>query len=274
MEDIINLVVINPGIIQPSMLATYYSHLTQIFAFSDESSLYCAYAWHKLYNLAIKYNKKLTEVDIQMLSTSVLLSALGICPYNRENALQREVRSEAVAERHRRMSNIMRFGLESKTETSEVYSREALMKELSSEAFLSRVPEQVKSLYQLLEHEFNPLGMCKAVDELTEQLSTISRQTSSACPDISVDLSRHAPSLKFVAVLRMLQQLSQVYTNMKTSYLTELVPSMTFGQIESIIVNSVKNRFIKVIALIPKHTLTASALEDKDRSQRWNTALR
>lgn len=227
-------------------MATYYSRLTQIFAFSDESSLYCAYAWYKLYKLAITYNKKLTEVDVQMLSTSVLLAALGICPYNRENALHREVRSEAVAERLRRMSNILRFGLESKTETAEVYSREALLKELSSDAFLSNVPEQVQALYHLLEHDFNPLGMCKTVDALTEQLSQISRSTSSACPDISVDLSRHAPSLKLVAVLKMLQQLSQVYSNMKTSFLTELVPAMSFGEIESIIVNSVKNRFIKV----------------------------
>ena len=228
------------------MMATYYSRLTQIFAFSDESSLYCAYAWYKLYNLAITYNKKLTEVDVQMLSTSVLLAALGICPYSRENALHREVRSEALAERQRRMSNILRFGLESKSETAEVYSREALLKELSSETFLSKVPDQVQGLYHLLEHEFNPLGMCRAVDKLTEQLSEISRSTSSAFPDISVDLSRHTPALKFVAVLRMLQQLAQVYSNMKTSNLVQLVPCMTFGEIESIIVNAVKSRHIKV----------------------------
>lgn len=245
-EDIINLVVINPSIVQPSMMATYYSHLTQIFAFSDESSLYCAYAWYKLYRLAIKYNKKLTEADVQMLSSSVLLAALGVCPYNRDNALHREVRTEAVAERQRRMSSILRFGLESKTEMAEVYSREALMKELSSDAFLANVPVIVRQLYQLLEHDFNPLGLCKAVDELSMQLTEVSQTTSSACPVVSVDLAKHAASLKFVAALKMIKQLSQVYSNMKTSQLAKLVPSMTFGELEAIIVNSVRNRYIKI----------------------------
>lgn len=184
-----------------------------------------------------------------MLSTSVLLAALGICPYNRENALHREVRSDAAAERLRRMSSILRFGLESKNDTAETYSREALLKELSNDKFLSNVPEQVQALYHLLEHEFNPLEMCKNVDRLTEQLSDISVSTSTACPDISVDLSRHAPSLKFVAVLKMLQQLSQIYSNISTHFLVELVPSMDFGEIESIIVNAVKNRYIKVNVL-------------------------
>lgn len=49
-----------------------------------------------------------------------------------------------------------------------------------------------------------------------------------------------------VAVLRLLRQLQDVYSNMKISALAELVPFATLGEIETIIVDAVKFRYLQV----------------------------
>lgn len=49
-----------------------------------------------------------------------------------------------------------------------------------------------------------------------------------------------------VAVLRLLKQLSQVYSVMKIERLKQLIPFMNFGQVEAIVVDAVKNEYIQV----------------------------
>lgn len=111
MEDIINLVAINVKIIKPGMMEAYYARLTEVFAFSDESILHCGYAWYKLFNLARKYNKTLVHVDIQMLASNVLLTALSVRPYTRGPLRPGNERSDQTRERQKRLANILGFGL-------------------------------------------------------------------------------------------------------------------------------------------------------------------
>lgn len=110
-EDIINLVAINVKIIKPGMMEAYYAHLTEVFAFSDESILHCGYAWYKLFNLARKYNKTLVQIDIQMLASNVLLTALSVRPYTRGPLRPGNERSDQTRERQKRLANILGFGL-------------------------------------------------------------------------------------------------------------------------------------------------------------------
>lgn len=51
-----------------------------IFWISD-SHLYHAYAWLKLFNLQKSYNKNLSQKDLQLIASSVLLAALSVAPY-------------------------------------------------------------------------------------------------------------------------------------------------------------------------------------------------
>lgn len=46
--------------------------------------------------------------------------------------------------------------------------------------------------------------------------------------------------------MRLLKQLSQVYSVMKIDRLKQLIPFLNFGQVEAIIVDAVKNEFIQV----------------------------
>ncbi|KAF6160804.1 hypothetical protein GIB67_036005, partial [Kingdonia uniflora] len=65
-----------------SLMVIYYVKLTEIFWVSA-SHLYHAYAWLKLFTLQKTYNKYLTQRDLQLISSSVVLAALSVSPYDR-----------------------------------------------------------------------------------------------------------------------------------------------------------------------------------------------
>ena len=67
-----------------------------------------------------------------------------------------------------------------------------------------------------------------------------------ASPVEEVSLQQYSKSLQRVAVLRLLQQLSHVYSVMKIPALADLVPFMNFGEVEQIIVDAVKHDFLQV----------------------------
>jgi translation initiation factor 3 subunit A len=48
------------------------------------------------------------------------------------------------------------------------------------------------------------------------------------------------------AVLRLLKQLSEVYSSMHISEVARLVPFMSFGDVEAVVVDAVKYDFLQV----------------------------
>lgn len=71
-----------------------------------------------------------------------------------------------------------------------------------------------------------------------------------ASPIDEVSLQQYSKSLQRVAVLRLLQQLSHVYSVMKIPALADLVPFMGFGEVEQIIVDAVKHDFLQAGLLL------------------------
>ena len=63
---------------------------------------------------------------------------------------------------------------------------------------------------------------------------------------VDVGLEQYTASLQQVAVLRLLQQLSQVYSVMRVDSLEALVPFMGFSDVEQLIVDAVKHDFLQV----------------------------
>jgi len=86
---------------------------------------------------------------------------------------------------------------------------------------------------------------------LYQQAATASLLTGAVCmfagasPIDEVSLQQYSKSLQRVAVLRLLQQLSHVYSVMKIPALADLVPFMGFGEVEQIIVDAVKHDFLQ-----------------------------
>jgi hypothetical protein len=75
--------------------------------------------------------------------------------------------------------------------------------------------------------DFNPLELCAKLQPLLERLADAHAPLSSHSPVKAVLLDKYVPCLKQVAVLRMLRQLSEVYSTMRISELAALVPFYT-----------------------------------------------
>lgn len=101
-----------------SLLVVYYAKLTEIFWISS-SHLYHAYAWLKLFSLQKSFNKNLSQKDLQLIASSVVLAALSVPPYDRSyGASHLELENEK--ERSLRVANLIGFDVEPKAESREV----------------------------------------------------------------------------------------------------------------------------------------------------------
>ncbi|KAI3944953.1 hypothetical protein MKW92_051050 [Papaver armeniacum] len=241
-EDIHSLMCMVKKIPKPSLMVVYYGKLTEIFRVSD-SQLYNAYAWSKLFSLQKSYNRHLTQKDLQLIASSVVLAALSVTPYDRGyGASHLELDNEK--ERNLRMANLIGFSLDPKRDSREVLSRSALLSELVSKGVLACASPEVKELYNLLEHEFLPLNLASRVQPLLGSISNVGGKISSASSVPEVQLSYYVPALKKLATLRLLQQVSQVYQTMKIEVLSKMIPFFDFSVVEKISVDAIKSNFI------------------------------
>ena len=82
---------------------------------------------------------------------------------------------------------------------------------------------------------------------LLEKLNELtSSQMSPASPIKEVTLSRYVSDLKQVAVLRLVKQISEVYSSLQVSSLAAMVPWASFGEVESLIVDAVRHDYLQV----------------------------
>ncbi|KAG2587288.1 hypothetical protein PVAP13_5NG132100 [Panicum virgatum] len=167
-EDIHGLMSMVKKMPKPSVLVVYYAKLTEIFWISD-SHLYHAYAWLKLFNLQKSYNKNLSQKDLQLIASSVSLSALSVAPYDQKYGAS-HLETENEKERNLRMANLVNFSLDSKRENRELPSRASLLSELVSKGVLSCASQEVRDLYNLLEHEFLPLDLASKVSQIFQSM--------------------------------------------------------------------------------------------------------
>nr|CAB3476507.1 unnamed protein product [Digitaria exilis] len=243
-EDIHGLMSMVKKMPKPSVLVVYYAKLTEIFWIS-ESHLYHAYAWLKLFNLQKSYNKNLSQKDLQLIASSVLLAALSVAPYDQKYGAS-HLETENEKERNMRMANLVNFSLDSKRENRELPSRASLLSELVSKGVLSCASQEVRDLYNLLEHEFLPLDLASKVQPLLSKISKIGGKLSSASSVPEVKLSQYASALEKLTTLRVLQQASHIFQSMKIDMLSKMIPFFDFAVVEKISVDAVKRNFVAI----------------------------
>ncbi|CAO2198731.1 unnamed protein product [Urochloa humidicola] len=243
-EDIHGLMSMVKKMPKPSVLVVYYAKLTEIFWISD-SHLYHAYAWLKLFNLQKSYNKNLSQKDLQLIASSVLLAALSVVPYDQKYGAS-HLETENEKERNMRMANLVNFSLDSKRENRELPSRSSLLSELVSKGVLSCASQEVRDLYNLLEHEFLPLDLASKVQPLFSKISNIGGKISSASSVPEVKLSQYISALEKLTTLRVLQQASQIFQSMKIDMLSRMIPFFDFAVVEKISVDAVKRNFVAI----------------------------
>lgn len=242
-EDIHGLMCMVKKTPKSSLMVVYYAELTEIFWVSG-SHLYHAYAWLKLFSLQKNFNKNLNQKDLQMIASSVVLAALAVAPYDHTRGAS-HTELEQEMDRNLKMASLINFNLE-KLENREMLSRSGLLAELASKGVMSCVIPEVKDLYHLMEHEFQPLDLASKVQPLLQKISKIGGKLVSASSVPEVQLSKYVPALEKLATLRLLQQVSQVYETMTIESLSGMVPFFDFSVIEKIIVDAVKHNFITV----------------------------
>ncbi|CAA3000718.1 eukaryotic translation initiation factor 3 subunit A-like [Olea europaea subsp. europaea] len=240
-EDIHGLMCIVKKTPKSSLMVVYYAKLSEIF-WTSSNHLYHAYAWLKLFSLQKSFNKNLSQKDLQLIASSVVLAALSVPPYDRSyDASHLELQNEK--ERSLRVANLIAFDVEPKTESREVLSRTSLLSDLLSKGVMTCVNQEVKDLYNILEHEFLPLDLALKVQPLLTKISKLGGKLTSASSVREVQLSKYVPSLEKLATLRSLQQVSQVYQTMNIDNLSKTIPFFDFSIVEKISVDAVKHHF-------------------------------
>ncbi|GJN05987.1 hypothetical protein PR202_ga23668 [Eleusine coracana subsp. coracana] len=230
-EDVYGLMSMVKKMPKPSIMVVYYAKLTEIFWISD-SHLYHAYAWLKLFNLQKSYNKNLSQKDLQLIASSVLLAALSVTPYDQKYGAS-HLETENEKERNMRMASLVNFSLESKRENKELPSRASLFTELASKGVIACASQEVKDLYNLLEHDFLPLDLASKVQPLLSKISKIGGKLSSASSVPEIKLSQYISSLEKLTTLRVLQQISvdAVKRNFLAMKVNHLSGAVHFGTV-------------------------------------------
>ncbi|KAL8151958.1 hypothetical protein V2J09_021766 [Rumex salicifolius] len=241
-EDIHGLMRLVKKTPKPSLLVVYYAKLTEIFWVS-ESHLYHSYAWLKLFSLQKTFNKNLSQKDLQMIASSVVLAALSVSPFDHvRGASYSELGNERA--HVMKISDLINFNLEPKLESREVLSRSAVLAELVSKGVMSYVIPEVKDLYHLLESEFLPLDLASKVHPLLSRISKLGGKLATASSVPEVQLSKYAPAIEKLATLRLLQQVAMAYQTITIKSLSQMIPFFEFSVVEKISVEAVKHNFI------------------------------
>ncbi|XP_020211457.1 eukaryotic translation initiation factor 3 subunit A [Cajanus cajan] len=266
-EDIHGLMCMVKKTPKPSLMVVYYVKLTEIFWISS-SHLYHAYAWFRLFLLQKSFNKNLSQKDLQLIASSVVLAALSVPPHDRTYGAS-HLELEHEKERNLRMANLIGFNLETKPESREMLSRSSLLAELASKGVMSCVTQEVKDIYHLLEHEFYPSDLALKALPLLTKISKLGGKLSSASSVPEVQLSQYVPSLERLATMRLLQQVSNVYQTMKIETLSGMIPFFDFSVVEKISVDAVKQKFVsmkvdhmKNVVIFCKTSLESDGLRD------------
>ncbi|CAM9548063.1 unnamed protein product, partial [Phaeothamnion confervicola] len=116
-------------------------------------------------------------------------------------------------------------------------SRQNLMVELNIKGLLSQVPPELRQLHEQLERTFHPLTIAADVKPLLDHLTASGPA-----------LAMYVPALERIVVLRLLEQLSQIYHTVSLDKFEEYLGGLSLGfqEVEKIIVRAVKTRQLKV----------------------------
>lgn len=91
---------------------------------------------------------------------------------------------------------------------------------------MSCATQEVKDLYNLLEHEFFPLDLASKVQPLLTKISKFGGKLASASSVPEVQLSRYIPALEKLVTLRLLQQVKSCLWLLSIVVLQVLFPSL------------------------------------------------
>ncbi|XP_063047400.1 eukaryotic translation initiation factor 3 subunit A [Engraulis encrasicolus] len=229
-EDIHGLFALSKKPPKPQLMANYYNKVSTVF-WKSGNALFHASTLHRLYHLSREMRKNLTQDEMQRMSTRVLLATLSIPITPERTDIARLLDMDGIiVEKHRRLATLL--GLQSPP------TRQSLINDMVRFNLLQYIVPEVKELYNWLEQEFHPL---KLSGRVTKVLNWIKDQAEKES-----DLQQYVPHLQSNTILRLLQQVAQIYQSIEFSRLSTLVPFVDAFQLERSIVDAARHCDLQV----------------------------
>ncbi|XP_075906226.1 eukaryotic translation initiation factor 3 subunit A isoform X2 [Nelusetta ayraudi] len=229
-EDIHGLFALSKKPPKPQLMANYYNKVSTVF-WKSGNALFHACTLHRLYHLSREMRKNLTQDEMQRMSTRVLLATLSIPITPERTDIARLLDMDGIiVEKHRRLATLL--GLQSPP------TRQSLINDMVRFNLLQYVVPDVKELYNWLEVDFHPL---KLSGRVTKVLNWVKDQTEK-----EPDLQQYVPHLQNNTILRLLQQVAQIYQSIEFTRLASLVPFVDAFQLERSIVDAARHCDLQV----------------------------
>ncbi|KAI2803103.1 Eukaryotic translation initiation factor 3 subunit A [Blomia tropicalis] len=226
------------GFGKPQLIASYYQKLSLVF-WKASSHLFHAAAQFRLFHLSKDLRKNLTQEDIQKMASRLVLAVLSIpIPAIRPEIDKLVDTEENVIDQHHRNLSML-LGITSKPPT-----RASLIKDLKRLGVLQYASPPIQELYQLLENEFNPMGICARVQAVIDYLekTTADPAKQNELPDCL----QYIQALKEVTIVRLIREVSQVYRTIEFDRLSQLCPFVSKVQLEKMVVESARRHDLQV----------------------------
>ncbi|XP_073408824.1 eukaryotic translation initiation factor 3 subunit A isoform X2 [Dendrobates tinctorius] len=229
-EDIHGLFALSKKPPKPQLMANYYNKVSTVF-WKSGNTLFHASTLHRLYHLSREMRKNLTQEEMQRMSTRVLLATLSIPITPERTDIARLLDMDGIiVEKQRRLATLL--GLQAPP------TRVALINDMVRFNVLQYVVPEVKELYNWIEVDFHPLKLSARV---TKVLDWVKDQAEK-----EPELQQYVPQLQNNTILRLLQQVAQIYQSIEFSRLTSLVPFVDAFMLERAIVDAARHCDLQV----------------------------
>ncbi|KAL8187270.1 UNVERIFIED_CONTAM: hypothetical protein K2H54_042264 [Gekko kuhli] len=229
-EDIHGLFSLSKKPPKPQLMANYYHKVSTVF-WKSGNALFHASTLHRLYHLSREMRKNLTQDEMQRMSTRVLLATLSIPITPERTDIARLLDMDGIiVEKQRRLATLL--GLQAPP------TRISLINDMVRFNVVQYVVPEVKELYNWLEVDFHPLKLCGRVCKVLNWV----RDQSEKEPELQL----YIPHLQNNTILRLLQQVAQIYQSIEFSRLTTLVPFVDAFQLERAIVDAARHCDLQV----------------------------
>uniref|UniRef100_A0A8B9QDN7 Eukaryotic translation initiation factor 3 subunit A n=1 Tax=Apteryx owenii TaxID=8824 RepID=A0A8B9QDN7_APTOW len=229
-EDIHGLFALSKKPPKPQLMANYYHKVSTVF-WKSGNALFHASTLHRLYHLSREMRKNLTQEEMQRMSTRVLLATLSIPITPERTDIARLLDMDGIiVEKQRRLATLL--GLQAPP------TRGSLINDMVRFNVVQYVVPEVKELYNWLEVDFHPLKLCSRVSKV---LNWVKDQAEK-----EPELQLYVPHLQNNTILRLLQQVAQIYQSIEFSRLVNLVPFVDAFQLERAIVDAARHCDLQV----------------------------
>jgi translation initiation factor 3 subunit A len=233
-EDIYSLMNLSRSKPKPSQMFNYYSKLSLIF-WKAGNHLFHAATLQKLFVLLKEQKKTMTADELTKISSRLLLATLAIpIPPNRSLIDECLEQDEVTQDKLKRLSSLLTL--------QQPPTRQSLIRDLVKYNVVQHVYPELRDLYKWLECEFHPLKLSERVCKCLEFVEQRGNELA-----VEGGLLQYVQPIKEIAVIRLLKQISQIYTSIEIKRFVALAPNnIDSFLLEKLIVDAAKQLDLQV----------------------------